>query len=95
MNEEILQSYLDADPNIQNKYTFDEFASMQPQANNIPALEIQPNFSGGISNLAQGFAQRFSPRQTFMPELCRYQRDLWLVIMQYLHLVLLVQLTLL
>ena len=66
MNEELLQSYLDADPNIQNKYTFDEFASMQPQANEIPALQIQPNFSGGISNLAQGFAQRFSPRQTFM-----------------------------
>ena len=66
MNEEILQSYLDSDPNIQNKYTFDEFASMQPQANEIPALQIQPNFSGGISNLAQGFAQRFSPRQTFM-----------------------------
>ena len=66
MNEEILQSYLDADPNIQNKCTFDEFASMQPQANQIPELQIQPNFSGGISNLAQGFAQRFSPRQTFM-----------------------------
>ena len=66
MNEEILQSYLDADPNIQNKYTFDEFASMQPQSNDIPALQIQPNFTGGISNIAQGFAQRFSPRQTFM-----------------------------
>ena len=66
MNEELLQSYLDADPNIQNKYTFDEFASMQPQANDIPALQIQPNFSGGISNIAQGFAQRFNPRQTFM-----------------------------
>tara|TARA_R100001509_G_C4824547_1_gene201048 strand:- start:161 stop:871 length:711 start_codon:yes stop_codon:yes gene_type:complete len=66
MNEEILQSYLDSDPNIQNKYTFDEFASMQPQTNDIPALQIQPNFTGGISNLAQGFAQRFSPRQTFM-----------------------------
>ena len=66
MNEELLQSYLDADPNIQNKYTFDEFASMQPQANEIPALEIQPNFSGGISNIAQGFVQKFSPRQTFM-----------------------------
>ena len=66
MNEELLQSYLDADPNIQNKYTFDEFASMQPQSNDIPALQIQPNFTGGISNIAQGFAQRFSPRQTFM-----------------------------
>ena len=50
MNEEILQSYLDADPNIQNKYTFDEFASMQPQANNIPALEIQPNFGNRLMN---------------------------------------------
>ena len=39
MNEELLQSYLDADPNIQNKYTFDEFASMQQQANEIPALQ--------------------------------------------------------
>ena len=66
MNEELLQSYLDADPNIQNKYTFDEFASMQPQSNDIPALQIQPNFSGGISNIAQGFVQKFSPRQTFM-----------------------------
>ena len=66
MNEELLQAYLDADPNIQNKYTFDEFASMQPQANEIPALQIRPNFTGGISNIAQGFAQRFSPRQTFM-----------------------------
>ena len=66
MNEELLQSYLDADPNIQNKYTFDEFASMQPQTNEIPALQIQPNFSGGLSNIAQGFAQRFNPRQTFM-----------------------------
>ena len=66
MNEDLLQAYIDADPNIQNKYTFDEFASMQPQVNNIPALQIQPNFSGGISNLTQGFAQRFSPRQTFM-----------------------------
>ena len=66
MNEVLLQSYLDADPNIQNKYTFDEFASMQPQANDIPALQIQPNYSGGISNIAQGFVQKFSPRQTFM-----------------------------
>ena len=66
MNEELLQSYLDADPNIQNKYTFDEFASMQPQANEIPALQIQPNFSGGISNIAQGLTQRLNPRQTFM-----------------------------
>ena len=53
MNEELLQSYLDADPNIQNKYTFDEFASMQPQSNDIPALQIQPNFTGGISNIAK------------------------------------------
>ena len=66
MNEELLQAYLDADPNIQNKYTFDEFSSMQPQTNDIPALQIQPNFTGGISNIAQGFAQRFNPRQTFM-----------------------------
>jgi len=66
MNEEILQSYLDADPNIQNKYTFEEFASMQPQENEIPALQIQPNFSGGISNIASGFVQKFNPRTAFM-----------------------------
>ena len=66
MNETLLQSYIDADPNIQNKYTFEEFASMQPQENQIPALQIQPNFSGGISNIASGFVQRFNPRTAFM-----------------------------